>query len=148
MPPVESNASPEQPEKIYLPKTSESETLKKIRHTTSHVMAMAVQKLFPKAQVTIGPWIENGFYYDFDSPEPFTEKDLKAIQKEGKGILVYMHASSQSNNSTAMDDRDYGTGAQIIRSLGIRKMNLLTLHPVKRTALSGYGIEILNYLPY
>ncbi|MGI0489901.1 threonine--tRNA ligase [Pantanalinema rosaneae CENA516] len=71
-----------QPEKIHLPKTSESESLKKIRHTTSHVMAMAVQKLFPKAQVTIGPWIENGFYYDFDSPEPFAEKDLKAIKKE------------------------------------------------------------------
>lgn len=71
----------EKPEKIHLPKTSESEQLKKIRHTTSHVMAMAVQKLFPKAQVTIGPWIENGFYYDFDSPEPFTEKDLKAIKK-------------------------------------------------------------------
>ncbi|NER96731.1 MAG: threonine--tRNA ligase, partial [Symploca sp. SIO1B1] len=62
-----SNALPnEQPEKIYLPRTSESESLKKIRHTTSHVMAMAVQKLFPEAQVTIGPWIENGFYYDFD----------------------------------------------------------------------------------
>jgi threonyl-tRNA synthetase len=70
------------PEKISLPRTSESESLKKIRHTTSHVMAMAVQKLFPKAQVTIGPWIENGFYYDFDSPDPFTEKDLKAIKKE------------------------------------------------------------------
>ncbi|MBP0009240.1 MAG: threonine--tRNA ligase [Roseofilum sp. Belize Diploria] len=67
---------------IHLPRTSESETLKKIRHTTSHIMAMAVQKLFPKAQVTIGPWIENGFYYDFDCPEPFTEKDLKAIKKE------------------------------------------------------------------
>jgi threonyl-tRNA synthetase len=71
-----------QAEKIYLPKTSESETLKKIRHTASHVMAMAVQKLFPKAQVTIGPWIENGFYYDFDNPEPFSEKDLKNIYKE------------------------------------------------------------------
>ncbi|MBO1349593.1 MAG: threonine--tRNA ligase [Hormoscilla sp. GUM202] len=71
-----------QPAKIQLPRTSESESLKKIRHTTSHVMAMAVQKLFPKAQVTIGPWIENGFYYDFDHPEPFTEKDLKAIKKK------------------------------------------------------------------
>ncbi|MGM3308817.1 threonine--tRNA ligase [Anabaena sp. WFMT] len=77
----------EQPEKIYLPRTSESETLKKIRHTASHVMAMAVQKLFPKAQVTIGPWIENGFYYDFDSPEPFSDKDLKAIQKEMVKII-------------------------------------------------------------
>ena len=74
--------SSNQPEKIYLPRTSESDALKKIRHTASHVMAMAVQKLFPKAQVTIGPWIENGFYYDFDSPEPFAEKDLKAIKKE------------------------------------------------------------------
>ncbi|HEY9875772.1 MAG TPA: threonine--tRNA ligase [Candidatus Obscuribacterales bacterium] len=73
---------PEQPDKIHLPRTSESESLQKIRHTTSHVMAMAVQKLFPKAQVTIGPWIDYGFYYDFDHPEPFTEKDLKAIQKE------------------------------------------------------------------
>jgi threonyl-tRNA synthetase len=77
----------EQPEKIHLPKTSQSETLKKIRHTTSHVMAMAVQKLFPKALVTIGPWIENGFYYDFDVPEAFTEKDLKAIQKETIKII-------------------------------------------------------------
>jgi threonyl-tRNA synthetase len=81
------SADSNQPEKIYLPKTSESEALKKIRHTTSHVMAMAVQKLFPKAQVTIGPWIENGFYYDFDNPEPFTEKDLKAIKKEMVKII-------------------------------------------------------------
>jgi len=78
--PVSAQPAPVTP--IRLPKTSESENLKKIRHTASHVMAMAVQKLFPKAQVTIGPWIENGFYYDFDSPEPFTEKDLKAIKKE------------------------------------------------------------------
>ena len=67
---------------IKLLRTSESESLKKIRHTTSHIMAMAVQKLFPKAQVTIGPWTENGFYYDFDSPDPFTEQDLKKIRKE------------------------------------------------------------------
>lgn len=74
--------NPEEQQPIRLPRTSESEQLKKIRHTTSHVMAMAVQKLFPKAQVTIGPWTENGFYYDFDCPEPFTESDLKAIKKE------------------------------------------------------------------
>jgi threonyl-tRNA synthetase len=67
---------------IRLPRTSESESLKKIRHTTSHIMAMAVQKLFPKTQVTIGPWTENGFYYDFDRAEPFTEKDLTAIKRE------------------------------------------------------------------
>ncbi|MBD2075298.1 threonine--tRNA ligase [Phormidium sp. FACHB-592] len=87
--PMPVSASPEddQPEKIHLPRTSESEPLQKIRHTTSHVMAMAVQKLFPKVQVTIGPSIETGFYYDFDSPEPFTEKDLKAIKKEMTKII-------------------------------------------------------------
>lgn len=87
MSPQSSSNQPEQPEKIYLPRSSESENLQKIRHTASHVMAMAVQKLFPKAQVTIGPWIENGFYYDFDNPEPFTDKDLKAIQKEMVKII-------------------------------------------------------------
>ena len=45
-------------------------------------MAMAVQKLFPGTQVTIGPWIEKGFYYDFDTKEPITDKDLKKIKKE------------------------------------------------------------------
>ena len=69
-------------ENIYLPKTDESEDLKRIRHTFSHVMAMAVQRLFPKAQVTIGPWTEYGFYYDFDNPDPFSDKDLKTIKKE------------------------------------------------------------------
>ena len=84
---MSASISPEQPEKMYLPRSSESPQLQKIRHTASHVMAMAVQKLFPKAQVTIGPSIENGFYYDFDNPEPFTEKDLKAIQKEMVKII-------------------------------------------------------------
>ena len=86
-PPMSNSESPEQSAKIYLPRTSESQVLQKIRHTTSHVMAMAVQKLFPEAQVTIGPWIENGFYYDFDKPEPFTEQDLKAIKKEMVKII-------------------------------------------------------------
>ncbi len=74
--------STQQQAPIKLPRTSESDTLKRIRHTASHVMAMAVQKLFPKAQVTIGPWTETGFYYDFDSTQAFTEQDLKAIKKE------------------------------------------------------------------
>ena len=85
--PPDSHNQSADPEKINLPRTSESEELKKIRHTTSHIMAMAVQKLFPKAQVTIGPSIENGFYYDFENPEPFTEKDLKAIYKQMVKII-------------------------------------------------------------
>ena len=78
---------------IKLLRTHESEKLERIRHTFSHVMAMAVQRLFPKAQVTIGPSIDYGFYYDFDAPEPFTDKDLKKIKKEmikiiNKGLPV------------------------------------------------------------
>ncbi len=73
---------------IRLPSTSESQRLLRIRHSMSHVLAMAVQKLFPKAQVTIGPWTETGFYYDFDNPEPFTEADLKAIKKEMGRIIA------------------------------------------------------------
>ncbi len=72
---------------LVLPKTSESPALLRLRHSMSHVLAMAVQKLFPKAQVTIGPWTENGFYYDFDNPEPFSEADLKAIKKEMVRII-------------------------------------------------------------
>ena len=72
---------------ITLPKTSEDPELLRIRHSMSHVMAMAVQHLFPAAKVTIGPWTETGFYYDFDNPAPFTEADLKAIKKEMAKII-------------------------------------------------------------
>ena len=53
-----------------------------IRHDAAHIMAMAVQELFPGTQVTIGPVIENGFYYDFARKEPFTKDDLKKIEKK------------------------------------------------------------------
>ncbi len=52
-----------------------------IRHSTSHLLAYAVKELFPEAQVTIGPVIENGFYYDFAYKRPFTPEDLLAIEK-------------------------------------------------------------------
>ncbi len=87
VPPASSPAATEG-QAIALPKTSESPQLLRIRHSMSHVLAMAVQKLFPQAQVTIGPWTETGFYYDFDNPEPFTEADLKAIKKEMGRIIA------------------------------------------------------------
>ncbi|MGC1487508.1 MAG: threonine--tRNA ligase [Albidovulum sp.] len=58
-----------------------------IRHDFAHVMARAVQKLWPDVKVTIGPVIENGWYYDFDRDEPFTPEDLGAIEKEMKAII-------------------------------------------------------------
>src|SRR5712691_10262502 len=53
-----------------------------IRHSTAHLMAMAVQELFPGTQVTIGPVIENGFYYDFGTDRPFTDEDLRRIEEK------------------------------------------------------------------
>ena len=55
--------------------------LEMIRHSTAHLLAYAVKELFPEAQVTIGPVIENGFYYDFAYKRPFTPEDLAAIEK-------------------------------------------------------------------
>ena len=55
------------------------EGLETIRHDTAHVLAMAVQELFPGTQVTIGPVIDNGFYYDFAKKKPFSEEDLRKI---------------------------------------------------------------------
>src|SRR5690606_35244430 len=57
------------------------EGLDTIRHSTAHLLAYAVKELFPEAQVTIGPVIENGFYYDFAYKRPFTPEDLEAIEK-------------------------------------------------------------------
>lgn len=59
----------------------------RLRHSTAHVLAEAVTKLFPDAQLTIGPPIENGFYYDFAVSEPFTPDDLKKIEKEMRNSI-------------------------------------------------------------
>ncbi len=60
--------------------SKDKDGLDTIRHDTAHILAMAVQELFPGTQVTIGPTIEDGFYYDFSRKEPFTEADLKKIE--------------------------------------------------------------------
>ena len=71
--------------KIFTSKDQEG--LETIRHDTAHILAMAVQELFPGTQVTIGPVIENGFYYDFARKETFTEEDLEKIEKKMLEII-------------------------------------------------------------
>ncbi len=65
----------------------DKEGLEVLRHDAAHILAMAVQELFPGTQVTIGPVIENGFYYDFSRKQPFTEDDLKKIEKKMAEIV-------------------------------------------------------------
>ena len=87
-------------EPAELPTNDSDPDLLKLRHTSAHVMAMAVQQTFPEAQVTIGPWIDNGFYYDFYFPETtdaetgeilpsrkLSEQDLKMIKKAMDKII-------------------------------------------------------------
>ncbi len=72
---------------VEIVKRDGEEALEMIRHDCAHVMAEAVQKLFPGTQVTIGPNIENGFFYDFARNEPFSTEDLTAIEKEMRRIV-------------------------------------------------------------
>ena len=74
-------------------------------------------------------------------------KGIQKICSLDRGALIYMHANKAQKN-LPMDNRDYGTGAQIIRELGIRRAALLTQNPVKRSGLSGYGIEITDYISF
>ena len=66
----------------------DADALEMIRHDTAHVMAEAVQALFPGTQVTIGPSIENGFYYDFARNDPFTPEDFPAIEARMREIIA------------------------------------------------------------
>ncbi len=79
--PISSDAS------VEILKRDDEETLELIRHDCAHVMAEAVQELYPGTQVTIGPAIENGFYYDFARNEPFTLSDLPKIEKKMYEII-------------------------------------------------------------
>ena len=79
------NISKDSSIKIFTSKDKEG--LETIRHDTAHILAMAVQELFPGTQVTIGPVIEDGFYYDFARKEPFTSEDLEKIENKMREIV-------------------------------------------------------------
>ncbi|MGH6873734.1 MAG: TGS domain-containing protein, partial [Aestuariivirgaceae bacterium] len=72
---------------IRLITREDPEALELIRHDCAHVLAEAVQELYPGTQVTIGPVIENGFYYDFHRNQPFTPEDFPAIEKKMREII-------------------------------------------------------------
>src|SRR3954464_5512769 len=80
--PIDHNA------KIEFVNRDDSRALELIRHDAAHVLAEAVQSLWPGTQVTIGPVIENGFYYDFFRNEPFTPEDFTTIEKRMREIIA------------------------------------------------------------
>ena len=100
-----------------------SEELKKIFwHTTSHILAQAVKRLFPEVKLGIGPAIENGFYYDFRVEKPFTEEDLSKIEEEMKKIVkedlvLERSALSREEAIKLMEERNEPYKVQLIKEL-------------------------------
>lgn len=97
--------------KLITPKDPLS--LEVIRHSAAHVMAQAVQELWPDVKVTIGPVIENGFYYDFDSPRAFTPEDLEKIEKKMNEIL-------SRNDSVVREDWPINKAIETFEKMGER----------------------------
>src|SRR6476646_3379972 len=76
---------------VHAADPNSQEALDALRHSCAHVMAQAVQELYPGTKITIGPAIENGFYYDFDGPHRFTDEDLPKIEKRMRQIAEGNH---------------------------------------------------------
>jgi threonyl-tRNA synthetase len=113
-------------------RASDPAALQVIRHSAAHVMADAVQRLFPGTQVTIGPAIEQGFYYDFDRPDgPFTDKDLEAIEAEMRRII-------KAKKPFYREEMDRDAAHNLFESMGERyKLEILSKIP-KGEAISIY----------
>jgi threonyl-tRNA synthetase len=97
--------------KLELVTIESEEALEFIRHDTAHLLAQAVKELYPEAQVTIGPAIANGFYYDFAREKPFTEEDLVVIEKK-------MHFLSKQNIPIKREVWDRDEAVEFFKSMG------------------------------
>ena len=119
----------EKPGTIEIITATSEKGLEITRHSAAHIMAQAVQRLFPGTKVTIGPVIENGFFYDFDPEKPFTEEDLDKIEKEMEKIVKENYEFKRSE-MTAEDAKkmfaemgeDYKI--EIINDLGVDKVSI------------------------
>jgi len=108
-----------------------AEGLEILRHSTSHVMAMAVKELFPGVKVTIGPAIEDGFYYDFDYERPFREEDLPRIEERMREIieanLPFSRKEMTQQDAVAFfEQEDEKYKVELINDLGADKVSLYT----------------------
>ena len=100
-----------------------------IRHSAAHIMAQAVQRLFPNTKVTIGPVVENGFFYDFDPERPFTEEDLTKIEEEMKKIVKENYPFERSEMSAEEAKKFFAEKGEtykveIIDDLGVDKVSI------------------------
>lgn len=119
--------------KTLTPVTASSEEgLEILRHSTAHIMATAVKKLFPKTKVTIGPAIDNGFYYDFDAERAFSVDDFAAIEKEMQAIVAsatpfVRKEVSKEEAITLFSEQNETYKVEIIKDLGVSTLSLYFL---------------------
>ncbi len=105
------------------------EALDIIRHSTSHLMAQAVKQLFPDVKVTIGPSIENGFYYDFDTDKPFTPEDLERIEKRmaelaASDVLVERSVMSATEAISFFEGQGEPYKKELIQDIGAETVSI------------------------
>ncbi len=114
---------------IQLITNTSEEGIEIIRHSAAHIMAQAVQRLFPNTKVTIGPVVENGFFYDFDPERPFTEEDLVKIEEEMKKIVKENYPFERSEMSAEEAKKFFAEKGEtykveIIDDLGVDKVSI------------------------
>lgn len=114
---------------IQLITNTSEEGIEIIRHSAAHIMAQAVQRLFPNTKVTIGPVVENGFFYDFDPERPFTEEDLAKIEEEMKKIVKENYPFERSEMSAEEAKKFFAEKGEtykveIIDDLGVDKVSI------------------------
>ena len=114
---------------IQLITNTSEEGIEIIRHSAAHIMAQAVQRLFPNTKVTIGPVVENGFFYDFDPERPFTEEDLAKIEEEMKKIVKENYPFERSEMSAKEAKKFFAEKGEtykveIIDDLGVDKVSI------------------------
>ena len=117
------------PAKVEILTLKSPEALEIVRHSTAHLLAAAVQQLYPGTKVTIGPAIDSGFYYDFDMPKPLTEDDLPAVEKRmaeliAKGDAFSRYELPAAEAQAKFDAMGEGYKSEIIRDLGAPTVSL------------------------
>ena len=127
--PVDLTAPLRDSDRVEIITEKSPEALELIRHSTSHLMAQAVKALFPDTKVTIGPAVENGFYYDFDRDQPFTPEDLEAIEAKmrelaAKAIPLERQVLSKADAVKLFTEMGESYKVELIEALDVETVSL------------------------
>jgi threonyl-tRNA synthetase len=152
-------------ELMELPTNDNDEGLLKLRHSSAHVMAMAVQQIFPEAQCTIGPWIDNGFYYDFFFPETtdaetgetvasrkLSEQDLKQVKKAmdkiiGKDYPIFREEVTREEAKRRITELNEPFKLEILESINTEPITIYHIGDQWWDLCAGPHVESTGKLP-